>query len=346
MLIKPEQVGNALERGLPAAAWVHGEEALLVLEATDQIRAAARKAGFTERIVIDADRYFKPDQWQHEADSLSLFAEQKIIEIRVPAKPKRDLIESLAQWLTDAATSEVFVLISSGRPDPALLKSALFKTIESKAMVVQAFPIAYRDLPGWIAARLRGQDQQADRELLRLIAERVEGNLLAASQEIRKLGLLFPAGKLPADEAAAAVLEVARFEASDLVEAILSADAARAKRCIEGMKAAGQADVMVIWQLADCARSLLRLREVLDSGQTPGPDLYRQIRAWGPRQRLFEQGARRIRTEQARIALTDAARADTMAKGFRRGDSWHLIDRITLRLAGFDPLPAPITIDD
>ncbi|MFK7963085.1 MAG: DNA polymerase III subunit delta [Burkholderiaceae bacterium] len=345
MLIKPEQISQALQRGLPPAAWVHGEEALLVLESTDQIRAAAREAGFTERIVMDADRYFKPEQWQQEAGALSLFAERKIIEIRVPAKPKRDLIESLAHWLGEADNSDVFVLISSGRPEPALLKSAPFKTIESKAMVVQSFPIAYRDLPGWIAVRLRAQDQQADRELLRLIAERVEGNLLAASQEIRKLGLLFPAGELPADEAAAAVLEVARFEATDLVDAILSADAARAKRCVEGMKSAGQADVMVIWQLADCARGLLRLREVLDRGQTPGPDLYRQIRAWGPRQRLYEQGARRIRTEQARLALTDAAQADTMAKGFRRGDSWHLIDRITLRLAGFDPLPAPLPSD-
>ncbi|MGH1357455.1 MAG: DNA polymerase III subunit delta [Burkholderiaceae bacterium] len=341
MLLKPEQLANALKNDLPPAVWIHGEEPLLVIEAADKTRAVARQQGYAERISLEADRYFKPEQWQQEAGALSLFAERKIIEIRVPGKPRRDLIDSVAEWLKRNPGDEVFLLISSLRPEPAALKSTGFKTIESAAIVVQIFPVDYRDLSGWLANRLRQQGQQADRDLLRLITERVEGNLLAASQEIRKLGLLFPEGKLPTDEAAAAVLEVARFDARDLVDAILSADAARAHRCIDGLRAAGQADAMVIWQLADCARSLLRLREALDAGEQISQNLWRQIRAWGPRQRLFEQSARRVSTRQAQLALTDAARADTIAKGFERGDSWHLIEQITLRLAGRHPLEQP-----
>lgn len=341
MILKPEQLGAALDRGLAPATWIHGEEPLLVIEAGDRVRAAARKAGFTERIALDVDRYFTPAHWQNEANALSLFADRKIIEIRVPGKPKRDLIDSVAQWLAASPSDDLCLLISSLRPEPAALKSAGFKAIESKAMVVQIFPVEYRELTGWIANRLRQQGQQADRDLLKLIAERVEGNLLAANQEIRKLGLLFPEGKLPAEEAAEAVLEVARFEARDLIDAILGADAPRARRCIEGLRAAGQADAMVIWQLADCARGLLRLREALDAGEAITPVLLRQIRAWGPRQRLYEQSARRVSTEQTQLALTDAAQADTIAKGFRRGDSWHLIERVTLRLAGFHPLERP-----
>ncbi len=334
MILKPEQVAGAVERAVPGAAWVHGEEPLLVIEAADRIRAAARAAGFTERIVFDADRHFKPAQWEQEANALSLFAERKIIEIRVPAKPKRDLIDSLADWLGRGSQDELMVLVTSGRPEAAALRSAGFKTLEAKAMVVQIFPVDFRDLPGWIANRLRQQEQQAERELLTLIAERVEGNLLAASQEIRKLGLLFGPGRLPTDEAAAAVLEVARFDGQDLVDAILTADMPRARRCLEGMRGAGQADVMVIWQLADCARALLRLREAIEAGEGISQGLLRQIRAFGPRQRLYEQGARRITTRLARRSLTDCAQADTIAKGFQRGDSWHLIERITVRLAG------------
>ncbi len=334
MILKPDQLANALERGLPPVAWVHGEEALLVIEASDRIRTAARKAEFSERIVFDVDRNFKPAQWQQEANALSLFAERKIIEIRMPGKPKRDLIDSVAEWVGQGGSDDIMLLISSPRPEGAALKSAGFKKLENNAMVVQIFPIGFRELPGWIANRLRQQDQQAERELLTLIAERVEGNLLAASQEIRKLGLLFGPGQLPSDEAAAAVLEVARFDGQDLVEAILTADGPRARRCIDGMRGAGQADVMVIWQLADCARALLRLREALDAGEGISQNLLRQIRAFGPRQRLYEQGARRISTGQAKRALSDSAQADTIAKGFQRGDSWHLIERIALRLAG------------
>ncbi len=222
-----------------------------------------------------------------------------------------------------------------------MLNSAGFKAIESGGIVVQVFPVAYRELTDWLARRLRQQGQQADRDLLTMIAERVDGNLLAASQEIRKLGLLFPEGRLPTEQAAAAVLDVARFDGRDLVDSILSADAARAQRCLDGLRAAGQADVAVIWQLADCARSLLRLREALDAGEQISQNLLRQIRAWGPRQRLFEQAARRVSTHQAQLALTDAARADTIAKGFEAGDSWHLIEQITRRLAGHHPLEQP-----
>ncbi len=161
---------------------------------------------------------------------------------------------------------------------------------------------------------------------------------MAADQEIRKLKLLFEPGQLPTDEATSAVLEVARYDAQDLTDAVLGGDARRTMRTLDGLAAEGRADVLVIYHLAEAARAMLRIQDYIATGAPMRPVLA-QCRAFGPRQRLFEQAARRLDTETARNALTEAAQADTMAKGFRPGDSWGLIRRIALSLAGV-PQPA------
>jgi len=338
MSIKPEALASALKRGIPAITWVHGNEPLLVIEASDAVRKAARSAGFDERIVLPVDRSFNSGAITEHVNAMSLFASQKLIEVRFAAKPSKEIANLVGDLAKQGIPDDVRLLISSERPDPALLRGAVFKAIDAAGLSVEIFPVDHNRLPNWIADRLRAQDQQADRELLQTIAQRVEGNLLAADQEIRKLKLLFEPGKLPTDEATAAILEVARYDAQDLTDAVLGADVGRTLRSLDGLAAEGRADALVVWHLAEAARAMLRIQDAMASGAPMRPVLA-QCRAFGPRQRLFEQAARRLDTETARKALTDAAQADTMAKGFRPGDSWRLIRQIALGLAG---VPQPV----
>ncbi len=337
--VKPERLAQALAGSLAPATWIHGDEPLIVIECADQVRAAARAAGYLDRIVFEVDRQFSNAQWQAEAAAMSLFGDRKLIEIRQSAKPRRDLVEALAQWLPDAP-DDVRLLITSQRPDTSLLKGSEFRVLESRGMVVPVYPVSHQELPAWIAARLRAQQQRASPALLALIAERVDGNLLAASQEIRKLGLLFPAGELNVEQASAAVLDVTRFDGGDLVDAALAGDLTRMRRCLDGLAGSGQADVLVIWHLTEAARILLRLALARESGD-PAAAASARIRAPLPRVKLIEKASRRIDSTRARQALTEAAQADTIAKGFRPGSSWPLIERIAQRLAGQDPLHRP-----
>lgn len=338
MSIKPEALSATLKKGIPAVTWIHGNEPLLVIEASDAVRAAARKAGFDERIVLPVDRNFNSGEITEHVNAMSLFASKKLIEVRFPAKPNKETGNLIGELATQGIPDDIRLLISSERPDPALLRGAVFKAIDSAGLSVEIFPIDHSRLPNWIADRLRAQEQQADRELLQTIAQRVEGNLLAADQEIRKLKLLFEPGQLPTQEATAAILEVARYDAQDLTDAVLGGDVGRTIRSLDGLAAEGRADALVVWHLAEAARAMLRIQDAMATGAPMRPVLA-QCRAFGPRQRLFEQAARRLDSRTARKALTDAAQADTMAKGFRPGDSWRLIRQIALDLAGV-PQPA------
>ena len=325
MPIKLQALAGALKRDLPALVWVHGNESLLVIESCDQVRRVARKQGYDEKIVFHADRHFSVDELVAEVNAMSLFASRKLIELRFPARAGKEICNRIAEMIP-MISDDVRVLISSERPDSGVLRSASYKTIDNAGLVVEVFAIDHRRLP--------------ESALLRTIAERVEGNLLAADQEIRKLGLLFAEGPLPTDEATAAVLEVARYDGQDLTEAVLQADIERTRRSLDGLASAGHAETLVIWHLAECARAMMRLQDALQSGAPLRPVL-NQVRAFGPRQRLYEQAARRLTAPQAKKALTDAARADTMAKGFERGDTWALIRRVALGLAGMQQPELP-----
>lgn len=338
--LRPEALEGALAKGVPPVSWIHGNEPFLVLEAADRVRVAAREAGYDERIVLHVERSFQPDAIRNEVDSLSLFASRRLIDVRVPARPGKELIQTIGALCEQGMPDDVRLLVSSERPDSAGLRSADFKRIEQRGMTVALYPIERARLPQWLAQRLRRQGQQADTPLLELIAERVEGNLLAADQEVRKLGLLFPEGRLPLEETSAAVLEVARYEGQDLVDAVLAGDPARALRSIDGLSAEGRAETLVVWHLADCARALLRLLEARDAGE-PLKAVFPTIRAFGPRQALFESALRRAHRDTVEQALTTLARADTMSKGLLAGDCWQLIRQVALRLSGGPSLREP-----
>lgn len=332
--VRPDALQSTLERGLPPIVWIHGDEQLLSIEAADRVRAQARASGYDERIVFDIDRSFKPMMLQAEAGALSLFASRKLIELRFSGKPGKDMGEAIAACAAGVDES-VRLLAVSARLDRATTESSWFREIERSGWVVAVYPVERRELARWIAARLGAQGQRTDAQTLELIAERVEGNLLAAHQEIRKLGLLFGQGELPAQEARAAVMSVARFDAFGLVDAMLAGEAARCRRSLAGLQAEGEAAPLLVWALADAVRALLRLHAAAAAGR-PLPPVMRQSRIFGPRERLFSAALSRLSPRPLNQALQQLALIDKMIKGAASGDPWRALERLTLALCGLE----------
>jgi DNA polymerase-3 subunit delta len=330
--LRADGLAAALIRRLPPIVWVHGDEALLALEAADATRNAARAAGFTGRQVFDGGRGFRPAMLLAEAASLSLFGDAKLLELRLAAKPGKELGQALAT-LAPQLSDEVRLLIMSPRLDRATTESAWFAQVDRRGYIVPVFPVARQQLPQWIGARLARQGQRADPGTLEFIAERVEGNLLAAHQEVSKLALLFPEGDLPADETRAAVLNVARYGAFDLVDPMLAGDAARTLRTLQGLRAEGEAGPLILWAVADALRTLLRLHEARTAGRPLAAEM-RAARVYAPRDRLYERALGRLDENAVHRALQQAALTDRMMKGLVPGDAWRVLDTLTMTIAG------------
>ncbi|MCP5266143.1 MAG: DNA polymerase III subunit delta [Burkholderiaceae bacterium] len=340
MQARPDDIDRVLQDGLPPVVWIHGEEPLIEIETADAVRRRARELGFAERVVLQVERGFSPDMIGAETGALSLFAERKLVEVRCPGRPSKELARAIAeQASTLAGTDEVRLLVGSGRLDKATTGAAWFAPVARGGLVVPVYPVERSALPQWIANRLARQRQRADADTLRMIAERVEGNLLAAHQEIRKLGLLFEPGALPAEEAQEAVLSVARYGSFDLLEAALSGDVERTLRSLDGLRAEGEPAPLLLWALADGTRTLEAATEARLGGR-PVAEVLRSARVFGrAREQAFQAAASRFTPSQVRKILQSAARTDRIVKGIEAGDEWDALLRLALALAGA-PLPA------
>jgi DNA polymerase-3 subunit delta len=335
MQVRAESLEAALARRRPPVVWIHGDETLLRMEAADTVRAALRADGFEERKVFDVERGFRIETLAAETSALSLFATRKVIELRMTGKPGKELGFALGD-LAGKLGDDVRLLVSSPRLDRATTESAWFRAIDDTGYAVPVHEVERTQLPAWIGQRLARQRQQADAATLALIAERVEGNLLAAQQEIRKLGLLLPTGALPAEAVRAAVMDVARYDTFDLAEAMLGSDLPRAMRTLSGLRAEGQAEPLVLWALADAVRTLLKLSQAIAAGRQ-AQQAMRELRIFGPRERTFERALRAAPpTELARrltCALQQAAHTDRIVKGLERGDAWSSMQTLMLIVA-------------
>ena len=332
MRISSEQLSQQLKRGPAPLYTVFGDEPLLALEAADRIRAAARTAGYGERVVLTAEQHFDWSQLAMSAQSQSLFAARRLLELRIPnGKPGVEGGKTLQAFSTRLPPDTV-ILIALPELDWRTLKTAWFEALEAAGTTVEAKQVARAQLPAWLAGRLREQQQSVADEVLAFIADRVEGNLLAAYQEVQKLALLFPPGQLTFDQVKDAVLDVARFDAFDLGAAVLAGDAAHFARMLDGLRGEGAAPPLVLWAIADEIRVLGRVVAQLDAGR-PLAQALRDARVWGPRQKLFEQHARRFTLPQIETALMHAAQVDRLIKGLARGDAWDELLNLGLRFA-------------
>lgn len=333
------QLETHLRAGLRPLYTVSGDEILLVQEACDAVRAAARAAGHTERQVLTLQG--ARADWSHvlaAGAEQSLFAQRQVVELRLPSgKPGKDGEAALVQLAQAAAANpDTLTLVVLPRLDRATQAKAWVSALSQHGVWLNVAGVERSALPGWIAHRLSLQGQRvADgtegQHSLQTFAERVEGNLLAAHQEVLKLGLLYPAGVLSAAQIDAAVGRVARYDVFELSAAVLGGQLARAQRMIEGLRAEGEAEVLVHYTLAEDIRALLRAKNALASGK-PMPLVLREQRVWGAREKLFERVLPRLSAADLAQLLHAAHRVDGVVKGLKApewpADPWLALSRL------------------
>jgi len=319
--LRAEQLEAHLSKSLAGVYVVHGDEPLLALEAADAIRAAARKKGCEEREVFTAERGFDWSELLQAGASQSLFGGRKIIELRIPSgKPGTQGAAAIHAYCERLGRENV-TLVSVPRLRKDEQNARWFAALAGAGIVVDVYPVERARLPDWIGARLARQGQRASPEALGFLADRVEGNLLAAHQEVQKLGLLLPKGELSAAQVNDAVANVARYDAYDCAAALLAGDAARYVRVLDGLRGEGESPVFILWALAEELRALARIQQGLEAGR-PIELLLRENRVWGERQALVRSAAKRYPRAALERALAHAARIDRATKGVGPGAPW------------------------
>jgi DNA polymerase III subunit delta len=347
MQVPAQQLTQHLQRGLKSLYTLHGDEPLLQQEALDAIRAAARAQGYTERTSHTvAGAHFDWSEVLAAGGSLSLFADKQIVEIRIPSgKPGKDGSAALQQ-LAEAAqgNDSTLTIVLLPRLDKMTKSSAWFGALDGNGVSLEVSPVERGALPQWIAQRLGAQGQRVEpgepgQRTLQFFADRVEGNLLAAHQEIQKLGLLFPAdaggGVLSLEQVESAVLNVARYDVFKLSEAVLAGQAVRVQRMLDGLQAEGEAEVLVHYTLAEDIRALKRVKDAMGQGR-PLPMALRENRIWGAKERLFERVLPKLSASTLVELLQSAHVVDGIVKGLKQPDwptsGWQALHRLALQL--------------
>lgn len=347
MQLAANQLSNHLQRGLKSLYTLHGDEPLLQQEALDAIRANARANGYTERTSHTvAGAHFDWSEVLAAGGSLSLFADKQIVEIRIPSgKPGKDGSVALQQLAEDAQGNDsTLTIVMLPRLDKMTKSTAWFAALDANGVTLEVSPVERGALPQWIAQRLGAQGQRVaageeGQRTLQFFADRVEGNLLAAHQEIQKLGLLFPAdvneGVLAFEQVESAVLNVARYDVFKLSEAVLAGQAQRVQRMLDGLQAEGEAEVLVHYTLAEDIRALKRVKDAMAQGR-PLPMALRENRIWGVKERLFERVLPKLSESKLAELLQSAHLVDGIVKGLKQPDwpatGWQALHRLALQL--------------
>jgi len=350
MQLRPDQLTAALARGLKPLYTIHGDEPLLAQEVGDLIRAAARAAGYSERKVFSVSgAHFDWSGLLGASQAMSLFAERQLIEIRIPGgKPGKDGSEALQRYC-EALSDDVVTVIHLPRLDRQQQGSAWFATIDAAGVSVRVESVERKALPQWIAQRLAAQGQRvqegdAGAQTLAFFADRVEGNLLAAHQELQKIALLYPQGELSFEQIEAAVLNVARYDVFKLGEAVLAGQTARVLRMLDGLRAEGEAPVLVHWTLAEDIRALKRAKDAVAQGK-PLPLALREARVWGAKERLFERLVPLLSDHTLAHWVESASVCDGLIKGLKHPhwplDAWDGLKRLALMVTQHTATPKP-----
>ncbi len=333
------QLTQHLQKGLRPLYTVYGDEPLLVQEAADAIRATARAQGYTERTVHTvAGAHFDWSEVLAAGGSLSLFADKQIVEIRIPSgKPGKEGSPALQRLAEGAPGNDsTLTLVLLPKLDKQTRTGAWFGALDAHGVTLQVEPVDRATLPQWIAQRLARQGQRViggdeGQRTLQFFADRVEGNLLAAHQEIQKLGLLYPEGELGFEQVESAVLNVARYDVFKLSEAVLAGQAGRVQRMLDGLKAEGEAEVLVHYTLSEDIRALKRVKDAMAAGR-PLPMALREQRVWGPKERLFERVLPRLTNTALDTLLQSAHLVDGIVKGLKAPgwptDGWQALHRL------------------
>ncbi len=333
MRIASDQLAQQLAKDLPAALLLHGDEPLLIEETCDAIRQTALQHGFEERIRMSAEPGFDWQQIHEQSQSLSLFSSRKLLELRLPSgRPgepgARAIIEFCDQMPADTA-----LLVIAGRLEARVKQSRWVKAIDKCGVIIEHHAIGADRLPGWIHTRLKSRSLNADTEAVRLLSHYLEGNLLAAAQEIDKLALLCTDGRLSADQIMSSISDHARFNVYTLVDVCLSGDPPKALRMLDSLRAEGVEPVLINWVLTREIRVLAQLAAGLARGK-PRNQLFRAYNIWARRNAIVTAALNRLEVPGWWGLLQQAGRVDRIAKGRAQGDVWLALERMCLNLGG------------
>lgn len=333
MPLRAEQLPAALQRGLAPLYLIGGPEPLLVQECRDQVFKAARAAGFTERDILQVDRHFDWDTLGSLAAAPSLFASRRIVDLRLPTgKPGTDGAKALVEW-AERPDPDNLLVISCEEWDTGSRKSKWAGTLDRIGTRVDIWPVRADELPGWIGRRMRAAGLVADERAVAVLAERVEGNLLAAQQEIDKLLLQKGPGPVGEQDVLAVVADSSRFDAFLLVDRILAGDRPDGLRVATGLKRTGVAVQLVTGALYRELRILDAFSQALRSGQNESA-AFRALNVWQSRQGPMRAAARRLSPTRLAAAFDVLALMDRQSKGQADGDPWHSLDRLVCSLCG------------
>lgn len=335
--VRFEDLKKHLAQTLAPFYLIHGDEPLFIQEAGDEIRAAAMRAGCTEREIFVVEQGFKWDNFRVASGNLGLFGERRFMDVRIPTgKPGTEgakVLERYAQTLDD----QQIAMVTLPRADRTMQATAWFKALSAAAVVVPIQPLAREALPRWFEARLGKHGLRATPDVLAMLALHYENNLLAAQQEIEKLALLFPNGELDVAQVESAIADVARYDVYELSEAWLAGDAPRVTRLMRSLQQEGEAPTLLVWQFSEDVHALCAVRAKTLQG-IPAAQAVREARVWGKRQAAMEKAARRVPNADLPKLLNTLAKLDASAKGLivdnTYRDIWQSLTSSALLLCG------------
>lgn len=331
--MRPEQLPRDLKRQLRPVYLLSGDETLLVQEGCDAVRAAARAAGFTDREVLHADSGFDWSRLTSANCEMSLFADRKLIDLRLPSgKPGDEGSKALCAYC-EATNDDTLLLISAPKLESSARRSKWHKAIEATGVAIQYWPVSGEQLPHWLERRLSEAGLRADADALEMLCDRVQGNLLAAAQEVEKLILYAEDGRVTRSAVATAVADSARFDVFTLVDTALAGDAALALRTLRGLRAEGTEAPIVLWALARELRLLYSCAVPLADGGSIDR-LLSDARVFDRRKPLLRAALKRLGPKRLGALIRRAAAADRAIKGAADADPWQLMEDILVALAG------------
>ncbi|MFO1432176.1 MAG: DNA polymerase III subunit delta [Candidatus Competibacteraceae bacterium] len=343
MKLRLEQLGGQLVGQLAPIYFVYGDEPLLVQEALAAIRSAARAGGYSERVCLTVEPGFDWNRFWESAVSPSLFAERRLLELYLGGAKLDDAGGKMLQAYAKRPAADAVLLLSAGKLEAGAQKSAWFSALETAGTVVPVWPIEASQLPAWIEQRMRAQGLRPTPEAVTLLAERVEGNLLAASQEIARLQLLFGGGTLSAEQLLAVVGDSARYSVYDLVDAALAGQAERVVRIVYGLRDEGVEPVLVCWALHREIRLLSLLAFATVQGQALEGEMARN-KVWEKHKPLLRRALQRLPVRTCRRLLDRCAHLDRSIKGAATGNPWDEILSLGLSLAGREAFTIPVML--
>lgn len=332
MKIYAEQLAAQLKKTLAPVYLISGDVPLLVQEAGDAVREAARKAGCMERIVMDVDRSFDWQTLLQAGGEVSLFSESRLLELRMPTgKPGAEGSKALLAYLQQVGSDDILLIIA-GKIDKAAMSSKWCKAVDKVGGIVQIWPPKLQEMPGWVRGRMQSCGLQPSPDAVSILVDRVEGNLLAANQEIEKLLLLHGPGKVDAELVLRSVVDSSRFDVYNLVDSALQGDVVRTTHILQGLRGEGVEPPVILWALAREIRMLARISS--ESRMSSFEQLCRQHRVWAARKPLVQTALQRHRLVSWRAMLGRASSLDRMIKGVAVGNLWDELLQLSLMIAG------------